>query len=60
MVRPSSPRLERWFGTIARVRPNQNAERPVSTRPLSGIGVGNTTSKVEIRSLATSASVSES
>src|SRR5215213_3602146 len=35
------------------VRANQNAERPVRTRPLSGISVGRTTSKVEIRSLAT-------
>jgi hypothetical protein len=33
---------------------NQNPERPVSTRPLSGISVGRTTSNVEIRSLATS------
>src|SRR5437763_16639692 len=36
------------------VRANQNADSPVSTRPLSGISVGSTTSKVEIRSLATS------
>src|SRR3954451_3515020 len=34
-------------------RPNQKADRPVSTAPLSGIGVGCTTSYVEIRSLAT-------
>src|SRR5438105_9090123 len=39
---------------MSRVRENQNAERPVRTRPLSGISVGRTTSKVEIRSLATS------
>ncbi len=42
------------------VRENQNAERPVRTRPLSGIGVGKTTSNVEIRSLATSSSRSSS
>src|SRR4051812_41983047 len=39
---------------------NQNAERPVRTRPLSGISVGRTTSNVEIRSLATSSSRSSS
>ena len=38
---------------IPSVRPNQKCERPVSTRPLSGIGVGRTTSKAEIRSDAT-------
>src|SRR3954468_58313 len=42
------------------VRANQNAERPVRTRPLSGISVGRTTSKVEIRSLATSSRRSSS
>jgi len=50
----------RWFGTIPRVRANQNAESPVRTRPLSGIGVGRTTSNVEMRSLATSRIVSSS
>src|SRR3954468_9068394 len=50
----------RWFGTSSRVRANQNADRPVSTRPLSGISVGRTTSKVEMRSLATSRSRSSS
>src|SRR6187431_125443 len=39
---------------MCRVRANQKAESPVRTRPLSGISVGSTTSKVEIRSLATS------
>src|SRR6185437_7535235 len=43
-----------WFGTIEWSRVNQKPERPVSTRPLSGISVGSTTSKVEMRSLATS------
>jgi hypothetical protein len=38
------------------VRANQNADSPVSTRPLSGIGVGSTTSNVEMRSEATSSS----
>ncbi len=53
----SSTRSEtRWFGTIEAVCENQNAESPVSTRPLSGIGVGSTTSNAEIRSEATSAS----
>src|SRR5262245_17900123 len=54
--RPSSRRESTWFETISRVRANQNAESPVSTRPLSGISVGSTTSNVEIRSLATSSS----
>ena len=31
--------LIRWFPTRSAVRSNQNSERPVSTRPLSGIGV---------------------
>ena len=43
----------RWLGTISSVRPNQNCERPVSTRPLSGMGVGRTTSNAEMRSDAT-------
>ena len=45
-------------GVVAecRVRANQNPESPVSTRPLSGISVASTTSKVEMRSLATSSS----
>src|SRR5688500_8554934 len=42
------------------VRANQNAERPVSTRPLSGISVGRITSNVEIRSEATSSRRSSS
>src|SRR5919204_5291925 len=43
----------KWLATMWPVRPNQNAESPVSTAPLSGMGVGCTTSYVEIRSLAT-------
>src|SRR6478672_11134728 len=58
--RPSSRSPSRWFGTIDFVRANQNADSPVSTRPLSGISVGRTTSKVEIRSLATSSRRSSS
>src|SRR5262245_20758405 len=58
--RPSAWRPRRWWGTIELVRANQNADRPVSTRPLSGISVDSTTSKVEIRSLATSRSRSSS
>src|SRR5215212_11071867 len=42
-----------WFGTSSSVSSNQNVESPVSTAPLSGIGVGWTTSYVEIRSEAT-------
>ena len=34
----------KWFGTMSRVSPNHSTESPVSTRPLSGIGVGWTTS----------------
>src|SRR3954447_3879380 len=45
---------------MSRVSANQKPERPVRTRPLSGISVGSTTSKVEIRSLATSRSRSSS
>src|SRR6185312_14272727 len=52
--RPSARKASRWLAQTLRVRANQNADRPVSTRPLSGISVGSTTSKVEIRSLATS------
>src|SRR4051812_4302535 len=42
------------------VRANQKPERPVSTRPLSGISVGSTTSNVEMRSEATSSRRSSS
>src|SRR5450830_1718250 len=43
----------RWFGMISVVASNQKREMPVRTRPLSGIGVGRTTSNAESRSLAT-------
>src|SRR4051794_7869188 len=43
----------RWFGTRSSVRANQNRDRPVRTRPLSGISVGRTTSKALSRSEAT-------
>src|SRR3954453_10100905 len=49
-----------WLGTIASSSANQNPERPVRTRPLSGISVGRMTSNVEIRSLATSSRRSSS
>ena len=49
-------RPSRWFGTIDAVSANQNRDRPVRTRPLSGIVVGRTTSKALIRSDATSSS----
>src|SRR3954466_15247560 len=45
--------LTKWLGTMWPVRENQNADSPVSTLPLSGIGFGCTTSYVEIRSEAT-------
>src|SRR3954447_1033371 len=66
MARPASSRSRassgkssscteiRWLGTTPAVRSNQNLERPVRTRPLSGIGVGMITSNAEIRSDATS------
>src|SRR5436190_556395 len=62
MIRPrrarSSVSVEsRWFGTRSAVSANQKRDRPVSTRPLSGISVGSTTSKALIRSEATSASL---
>src|SRR5262245_33499091 len=57
---PSGRSTRRWFGQIACVRANQNAERPVRTRPLSGITVGCTKSNVEMRSVATSKSRSAS
>ncbi len=40
--------------------PNQNTDSAVRTRPLSGMGVERTWSKAEIRSDATSSSVSSS
>src|SRR5690242_16472300 len=43
----------RWFATRSAVRSNQNRLSPVRTRPLSGIGVGRTTSKALSRSDAT-------
>ena len=58
--RPSLRSESRWFGQIARVRANQKPDNPVSTRPLSGISVGRTTSNVEMRSLATSSRRSSS
>jgi hypothetical protein len=45
--------VTRWLVTRSAVRANQNSERPVRTRPLSGIGLGSTTSKAEMRSLVT-------
>src|SRR5436190_5358 len=43
----------RWFAIRSSVRENQNRERPVRTRPLSGISVGRTTSNALRRSDAT-------
>ena len=53
---PASPGSvpSRWFGMIDAVSANQNRDNAVSTRPLSGIGVGSTTSNAERRSEATS------
>ena len=45
---------------MSSVRANQKPESPVSTRPLSGISVGRTTSNMEMRSLATSSRRSSS
>src|SRR3954447_463876 len=58
MVRPrrsgSSISVEmRWFWTMSAVVANQNRDKPVSTRPLSGISVGRTTSNALSRSEAT-------
>src|ERR1035437_2809953 len=50
----------RWFGTIPAVSANQNRDSPVSTRPLSGMAVGSTTSKADSRSDATRSKVSAS
>ena len=50
--------LTTWLPTRSAVRSNQWSERPVSTRPLSGIGSGSTTSKALMRSVATSSSAS--
>src|SRR5687768_8480830 len=44
----------RWFGTMWPVWANQNRDRPVKTRPLSGISDGSTTSNADSRSDATS------
>src|ERR687898_3483923 len=60
IARPSGRSASRWLGTMSAVRRNQKADSPVRTRPLSGISVGRTTSKVEIRSLATSSNRSVS
>jgi hypothetical protein len=43
----------RWLGTRSAVRSNQKVDRPVSTRPLSGMRSSSTTSNTEIRSDAT-------
>ena len=45
--------VARWFSTILSVKSNQNSDICVSTRPLSGIPFGITTSKAEMRSVAT-------
>src|SRR3954452_7707509 len=48
-----STALRKWLGTIWPVRSNQKTLSAVSTLPLSGMGVGWTTSYVEMRSEAT-------
>src|SRR5262245_2101493 len=50
----------RWFGTMSAGSANQNRDSPVSTRPLSGIAVGRTTSNADSRSDATRSSRSAS
>ncbi len=42
-----------WLGTMWPSRPNQKFAISFSTRPLSGIGSGSTTSNAESRSLVT-------
>ena len=42
-----------WLGQMWAVCANQNVDSPVSTRPLSGISSGSTTSNTEMRSDAT-------
>jgi hypothetical protein len=42
-----------WFGTRSASLANHHDESRVSTRPLSGTGVGSTTSYTETRSEAT-------
>src|SRR5690242_17245714 len=49
-----------WFGTTSASRSNHHSESWVRTAPLSGICVGSTTSKTEIRSEATSSRSSPS
>jgi hypothetical protein len=49
-----------WFGTRSASRANHHDESRVSTRPLSGIGVGSTTSYTDTRSDATRISSSPS
>ena len=43
----------KWFGTMSFVRSNQKADIWHNTAPLSGTAVGSTTSKADIRSVAT-------
>ena len=45
--------VSRWCGTMSAICSNQYSESPDSTRPLSGMAVGRTTSKAEMRSVAT-------
>src|SRR4029079_5000462 len=54
--RSSGAAARRGFGTIASVLENQTLDRPVSTRPLSGISVGRTTSNADSLSDATNSS----
>jgi len=50
----------RWFGTMSLSWPNHHTESWVSSAPLSGIGVGSTTSYTDTRSDATSSRSSPS
>ena len=43
----------RWFGTMSVVCSNQYRDNPVRTCPFPGMSVGRTTSKAEMRSVAT-------
>ncbi len=48
-----SAKQMKWLGTMSLVRSNQKAEIRFRTSPLSAMPVGNTTSKAEMRSVAT-------
>lgn len=51
---PSGSSVEiTWFGTRSLICPNHQSDSCVRIRPLSGMSLGSTQSKAEVRSLAT-------